>query len=106
VRWLLLALIVHGLAPGIAEAGEAVVHYVSTGHFAHSPGEEDLGEQGPEHSCGVVFHDCACCAAMTVLPHPRAEFARPNAPVDGAAPAGFAHVANRSLEPPFRPPIR
>jgi hypothetical protein len=106
VRWLLLAILIHGLAPGIAEAGEAVVHYATTGHLAHSPGEEDLGDQGSEHSCGVVFHQCGCCAAMTVVPHDRAEVVGPLPPADGSSPLALPGIASRSLDPPFRPPIR
>jgi hypothetical protein len=105
VRWLLVAVLIHGLAPGIAEAAEAVVHYVETGHLAHSPGEEDLGEQGPEHSCGVVFHHCGCCAAMTVLPQDRSEVSGPLPAARDAAPVAATARANRALDPPFRPPI-
>jgi hypothetical protein len=106
VRWLLVAILIHGLAPGIAEAGAAVVHYAETGHLAHSPGEDDRGDQGPEYSCGVVFHQCGCCAAMTVLPHAGADVGRPAPIVKDAAPFVAARVSSRSLEPPFRPPIR
>jgi hypothetical protein len=106
VRWLLLAILINGLAPGIAEAGEAVLHFASTGHVSHTPGEDDLGDQGAEHSCGVVFHHCGCCAAMTVLPHDRTDLGRPLATTNDAAPVAWAPVANRSLEPPLRPPIR
>jgi hypothetical protein len=106
VRWLLLAILINGLAPGIAEAGEAVVHYVQTGHLAHSPGEEDLDDQGPEHSCGVVFHQCGCCTAMTVLPHDGAGAGEPAPMVERAALVNRTRVVTRSLEPPLRPPIR
>ena len=107
MRWLLVLVLVNGLAPGIAEAGEVAVHFVKTGHVAHAaPGEDDLGDQGPEHSCGVVFHDCGCCTGMTVLPIDAADVAGPAPLVKDRAPAVVVRVATRSLEPPFRPPIR
>lgn len=111
MRWLLVLVLVNGLAPGlapgIAEAGEVAVHFVKTGHVAHAvPGEDDLGDQGPEHSCGVVFHDCGCCAGMTVLPHDRADVGGPAPVVKDCAPAAVVRVVHRYLEPPFRPPIR
>lgn len=105
VRWLLILLLINGLAPGVAEAAEAVVHYVETGHLAHSPGEDDLGDQGPEHSCGTVFHQCGCCSAMAVTPHERRDAGVALAPAAEAAPQPPWRLASRSLEPPFRPPI-
>jgi hypothetical protein len=106
VRAVLVAILIHGLAPGFAEAAEAVVHYASTGHLAHSPGEEDLGDQGPEHSCGVVFHQCGCCVAMTVMPNEATEVGHSLAMVSEGGPTPPSRTANRSLDPPFRPPIR
>jgi hypothetical protein len=98
--------LVNGLAPGIAEAAEVAVHFVKTGHVAHTvPGESDLGDQGPEHSCGVVFHQCGCCAGMTVLPHDAADVGEPAPVVKDCARTAVVRAANRSLEPPFRPPI-
>jgi hypothetical protein len=106
VRWLVVAILINGLAPGFAEAGEAVVHYVETGHLAHPPGEDDRGDLGDEHSCGVVFHHCGCCAAMNVLPQGRVDVGRPASVAKDGAPVALSRIANRSLEPPFRPPIR
>ena len=107
LRWLLVLVLVNGLAPGIAEAAEVAVHFVETGHVAHTlPGEDDLGHQGPEHSCGVVFHQCGCCAGMTLLPHEVAEAGRPAPSTKDCAPVAVMRGASRSLEPPFRPPIR
>jgi hypothetical protein len=105
VRALLVAVLIHGLAPGFAEAAEALVHYAATGHLAHSPGEQDLGEQGAEHSCGVAFHHCGCCASMGMMPHERSDVACPAPPVDGDARLTLRGHASRPLEPPFRPPI-
>lgn len=107
MRWLLVLVLVNGLVPGIAEAAELAVHYATSGHVAHAaPGEDDLGDQGPEHACGVVFHQCDCCTGMTALPHGRADVEAPGAVPDDRAPAAVARGASRSLEPPFRPPIR
>jgi hypothetical protein len=106
VRVLLVALLVHGLAPGLAEVGEAVVHWAQTGHAAHTIAHEtDLGDQGEEHGCGTTQHRCACCATQVV------------APADGGAVAVLAPALARALAPrevalapreparPFRPPI-
>jgi hypothetical protein len=106
VRLLLVIALVHGLAPGFAEVGEAVVHWTLTGHAPHSAEDRgDLGEQGPEHGCGTTQHRCDCCSA-----HPLAQ----TAPVaialagdrrgDPAAPPPRA-PAPRAPPRPFRPPI-
>lgn len=107
MRWLLVIMLMNGLAPGIAEGAEVAVHLVKTGHVAHAlPGENDLGNQGREHSCGAVFHQCSCCAAMTVVASGRADAVEPMPVEKDCAPRSLARGAHRSLEPPFRPPIR
>lgn len=107
VRWLLVIMLVNGLAPGIAEAMEAAVHLAKTGHVAHSiAGEDDLGDQGPEHSCGATFHHCDCCTGSPSTAAVRSELSTP-ADMRSASPqASVPGFARRSLEPPFRPPIR
>jgi hypothetical protein len=106
VRWLLILMLVHGLVPGLAEAGEVVVHYARTGHAAHSPADRgDLGDQGPEHGCGTTQHHCACCATQWVVPTAEAVVVvaqrgheRPTAPAERS-------LAARDAARPFRPPI-
>jgi hypothetical protein len=106
VRALLVALLVHGLAPGLAEVAEGVAHYAATGHAAHSPLDQgDLGDQGEEHGCGTTQHRCACCATQAlaaptrvILPALRSPRAHPPPPADAA-------LAVRAPARPFRPPI-
>jgi hypothetical protein len=106
LRWLLVLTLVHGLVPGLAEAGETVVHYVRTGHVAHSPADRgDLGDQGPEHGCGSTQHHCTCCATQLVVPATEVVVGsmqsgegRPVAPAE-------LILAVREPSRPFRPPI-
>lgn len=106
LRWLLVIVLIHGIAPNIAEAMEVAVHLVKTGHVVHSAAcTDDRGDQGPEHSCGATYHHCSCCTAS---PSTAADRSEPVSPVSVRSASrvesvlGFAH---RSLEPPFRPPI-
>ncbi len=106
MRLLLVLVLVNGLVPGLAEIGEAVVHYARTGHVAHTAADHgDLGDQGEEHGCGTTQHHCTCCASQAVAPSEPvavAALARPAADppaaVDTAVPA-------REPSRPFRPPI-
>lgn len=105
VRALLVILLVHGLVPGLAEVGEALVHYARTGHAAHSEADHgDLGDQGPEHGCGTTQHHCTCCTGLEVAAPGavaialHAGVARPVVPVESP------HAA-REPSRPFRPPI-
>ena len=41
MRLLLVLVLVHGLVPAFGEAAEAVVHYATTGHLAHSDADEN-----------------------------------------------------------------
>jgi hypothetical protein len=107
VRWILVLMLVNGLAPGIAEAMESAVHFVQTGHVTHSvPGEDDLGEQGPEHSCGATFHHCDCCASSPGTAAVRNELSTPAPAPTTALQAATIELDRRALEPPYRPPIR
>jgi hypothetical protein len=67
-RLLLILALIGGLIPSLGEAVEVVVHYATTGHMAHSPGETDLGDLGTEHGCGPMAHFCRCCPSQHVLP--------------------------------------
>lgn len=106
MRVLLVALLIHGLAPAIAELGEAAVHLAWTGHAAHSPDPGDgCGQRGPEHGCGATQHHCACCPGQAMAqPDPGGV-----APADGAPRATLAvAVADPASPEPgrlFRPPI-
>jgi hypothetical protein len=107
LRWLLVIVLIHGIAPGIAEAMEAAVHLAETGHVAHSLADEDgLGEQGREHSCGATYHRCDCCSSSpstaAVRAAPISPTIVPSAPLD----VSVWGAARRALEPPQRPPIR
>jgi hypothetical protein len=106
VRVFLVLMLVHGLAPGLAEVGEAVVHYARTGHVAHTAADGgDLGDQGTEHGCGTTQHHCTCCETQAVAPSGDAivasldgDAARPLAPLE-------LTLARREPARPFRPPI-
>jgi hypothetical protein len=107
VRWVLVLMLVNGLAPGIAEAAEVAVHFVKTGHVAHSiAGEDDLGEQGREHSCGATFHHCDCCTGSPSTAAVRSELSTPTVLPSTSPDVPIRGFVRRALEPPFRPPIR
>ncbi len=106
MRVFLVLMLVHGLAPDLAEVGEAVVHYVRTGHVAHTLADHgDLGDQGGEHGCGVTQHHCTCCAAQLVVPS--ADVVVASLDGDRAKPAAPHELTLAVREParPFRPPI-
>ncbi len=106
MRLLLVLLLVNGLEPGLAEVGEAVVHYARAGHAAHTAADRgDLGDQGDEHGCGTTQHRCACCATQVVL-SPATTGALPNdaGPTRALGPTAAA-LAARAPARPFRPPI-
>ncbi|HET9595138.1 MAG TPA: hypothetical protein VFP65_06140 [Anaeromyxobacteraceae bacterium] len=106
MRWFLVAMLLHGLVPGLAEAGEALVHYVHTGHVAHTSADRgDLGDQGPEHGCGTTQHRCACCATQLVEPAREIVVATVLMPTTNAVPPAKIELAPREPARPFRPPI-
>lgn len=68
LRLLLVIALVNGLVPSFGEALEAAVHYVTSGHLAHSEsGETDL-DSSKEHGCGPTEHHCRCCASQSIVP--------------------------------------
>ncbi len=99
-------MLVHGLVPGLAEVGEAVVHLARTGHAAHTATDRgDLGDQGPEHGCGATQHNCTCCATQVVLASAGIAFAsRDVGAASPVTPPGLT-LAPREPARPFRPPI-
>jgi hypothetical protein len=106
VKVLLVVMLVHGLAPGLAEVGEAVVHYARTGHVAHTAEDAgDLGDQGSEHGCGTTQHRCACCAAQPMAEPAGIAVASLDAGGAGPSAACELTIARREPARPFRPPI-
>jgi hypothetical protein len=106
VKALLVIALIHGLVPAFGELVEATVHYATTGHLAHSGADEgDLGDQGSEHGCSPTAHHCDCCAAQAVVtPRPLTGIAVTWREVRWS-PSTSDRMTNRSLDPPFRPPI-
>jgi hypothetical protein len=107
VRLILVLLLVHGLAPELAEVGEALVHYARTGHVAHTAADDgDLGDQGPEHGCGTTQHHCTCCSATEALaPSSEAVVGSLDGGASRPLPGPELTLARREPARPFRPPI-
>ena len=106
MKVLLVAALIHGLVPAFGELVETTVHYATTGHLAHSAADHgDLGDQGAEHGCSPTAHHCTCCAAQPVVT-PGARNGLPMAwrHVEWV-PTATDETSDRSLDPPFRPPI-
>ncbi len=106
MRLLLLIVLVNGLAPSLGEAVELVVHYASSGHFAHSEeNESDLGDVGKEHGCSPTAHHCRCCASLqAVLPVSHGEAARTwtsDDPLRAPEQKVASGVHHRLLRPPI-----
>jgi hypothetical protein len=105
VRWLLVLVLVNGLAPDLAEAAEAVVHVVVEGHVPHTAGDPCDGDRGDEHGCGTTRHQCTCCPSQAMAPQ-----REPVKAVRLDVEHGMA-AAVRTMKPggepsrPFRPPI-
>ncbi len=99
-------MLVHGLVPGLAEAGETLVHYVRTGHVAHTAADRgDLGDQGTEHGCGTTQHHCACCETQLVAPSTAVVVTTRDAGLERPAAPAELRLAAREPARPFRPPI-
>lgn len=105
LRVLVLLSVLHGLVPGLGEIVESAVHLATAGHLAHTPGEEDLGEQGPEHSCGTTLHTCGCCATQPVAPCGRLALAGDGRRHERRPRQDARPVVQLELARPFRPPI-
>ena len=106
MKVLLVAALIHGLVPAFGELVEATVHYATAGHLAHSAADHgDLGDQGAEHGGSPTAHHCACCAAQPVVaPGARHGVRMVWREVEWVPPSAD-RMAERSLVPPFRPPI-
>jgi hypothetical protein len=106
LRVFLVLMLVNGLVPDLAEVGEAVVHYVRTGHVAHTAADQgDLGDQGPEHGCGTTQHRCTCCATQDVVPSGDVVVALLDGATARPVPPLELTLAPRAPARPFRPPI-
>jgi hypothetical protein len=106
VRLLVVLMLVHGLAPGLAEVGEAAVHWVRTGHVAHSAADHgDLGDQGSEHGCGTTQHRCTCCSAQVFAPAAPTVIASVQLGTERTLAPAALTLAVRAPSRPFRPPI-
>ena len=106
MRLLLVLVLIHGLVPAFGEVAEAVVHYATTGHLAHSPDDEgDLGDQGGEHGCCPTSHRCDCCTPQPLVASPPGSLARVTWTPARPAPVEAAGAASRAPDRPFRPPI-
>jgi hypothetical protein len=106
MRLLLVLFLIHGLVPAFGEVGEAVVHYATTGHLAHTAEDEgDLGNQGGEHGCCPTSHRCDCCSPQPVVANPAGQVVRIAWTPSRAPPAEAGQVPPRAPDRPFRPPI-
>jgi hypothetical protein len=106
MRLLLVLVLIHGLVPGVGEVAEAVVHYATTGHLAHSEADDgDLGDQGGEHGCSPTSHRCSCCAPQPLVATPARQVVRIAWAPSRLPPAEAGQVAPRAPARPFRPPI-
>ncbi len=106
MRFLLVMWLAIGMAPGLGEVTETVVHLATSGHLAHSDADQgDLGSQGDEHGCGTTQHHCGCCASQVVAAAPRTEVAVTLVLACGqvSMPGTLASLHEPTL--PFRPPI-
>ncbi len=106
MRLVLVLALLHGLAPGLGELAETVIHYAVEGHLAHSDADRgDLGALGSEHGCGGSQHLCGCCASQTFVAQPATGSATV-LPSQGAAPTdGRRLVSLHEPAPLRRPPI-
>jgi hypothetical protein len=62
----LVALLLWGLTPGLAEVTENVGHLLATGHTAHATDRgADHAPDGDEHGCSGAFHFCSCHQSLS-----------------------------------------
>src|SRR5512137_802090 len=102
MRLLLVLVLIHGLVPAFGEVAEAVVHYATTGHLAHSDADEgDLGDQGDEHGCCPTSHRCACCAPQPLVAPRHGQVVRVAWAPNRMPTAEAGQVAPRAPDRPF-----
>lgn len=106
MRFVLTIWLAIGMAPGLGEIAESMVHYVTAGRLAHSDADHgDLDDQGTEHGCGTTQHTCGCCASQVVAATPPAAAATPLFVGVGWIPGASALSSLHDPAPPTRPPI-
>lgn len=106
MRFLLVMWLAIGLAPGLGEVAETVVHLATSGHLPHTDADRgDLGDQGHEHGCGTTQHQCGCCASQSVAMAPQLQVAGSSVPSPAREPQGGVLASIHEPTPPFRPPI-
>lgn len=106
MRLVLVLALIHGLAPGLGEVVETVVHYAAEGHLAHSEDDQgDLGDQGHHHGCGATQHQCGCCASQSVAVTPPVRLAGSSAPSAAHDCRRDALASLHEPTPPIPPPI-
>ncbi len=106
MRLLLITWLAVGLAPGLGEVAETMVHLTTSQHLAHSDADHgDLGDQGDEHGCGTTQHHCRCCASQVVAAAAPAEVLGVTSRC-GDQPTSAGTLASlHEPTPPYRPPI-
>ena len=105
-RLLLVLTLIHGMVPAFGEVAEAVVHFATTGHLAHSGADGgDLGEQGGEHGCSPTHHRCDCCAPQPVVATAVRLAARVAWIPSRLAPVAAERLTPRAPDRPVRPPL-
>lgn len=57
---LVALLLIYLMTPGSAELTENVIHFVASGHGAHSLPDSDHQPDDDEHGCSGPYHFCAC----------------------------------------------
>ncbi len=106
MRLLLVMWLAIGLAPGLGEVAETVVHLATSGHLAHSDADHgDLGDQGHHHGCGATQHQCGCCPSQAAAVPASAAGDATAPPAAEQAPSRDALASLHEPTPPFRPPI-
>jgi len=106
MRFLLVMWLALGMAPGLGEVAETLVHMTTSHHLAHSDADNgDLGDQGKEHGCGTTQHHCACCASQAATSVPRAEVLGATKLCFDQAVSTGSLVSLHEPQPPYRPPI-
>ncbi|MFO0581664.1 MAG: hypothetical protein U0229_05295 [Anaeromyxobacter sp.] len=105
MRWLLVLVLVTGLAPDLAEVAEAVVHVAFDGHVPHTATDPCGSERGGEHGCGTTLHHCTCCPSQALgAAREAVRLTRQDLPLE---PLAAVQTLESGGEPTrlFRPPI-
>jgi len=106
MRAVLIALLIHGLAPALGEVVEAAVHYTVEGYLAGGEaGRPDPCDEGDENGCGTTEHHCLCCASQPVVASP-VRILLPSGPAATRPVVVVERLASLDAPAPqLRPPI-